>query len=186
MYAIDANHMLPHGEPMGFPVAVSEIDGSYIGNIELAEKLKGLGIAAQARPGGGVASIGFCESEQKWYGWSHRAMCGFGVGSKVAKGDCAYVPADWNDLIEDAIRFWSDPGKLDITAFRSEDDEGRPCAKVQWINASDADLIPNTKLHGQVGGSTMYPPAEWGRGEWVAESLEDARQMACDFAEGVG
>ena len=35
-----------------------------------------------------VCSIGFCEKEQKWYGWSHRAICGFGVGSKVEKGDC--------------------------------------------------------------------------------------------------
>ena len=25
-----------------------------------------------------------------------------------------------------------------------------------------------------------------GRGAWTAETLEDARQMACDFAEGVG
>ena len=35
-----------------------------------------------------VCSIGFCEKEQKWYGWSHRAMYGFKVGDKVKKGDC--------------------------------------------------------------------------------------------------
>ncbi len=32
--------------------------------------------------------IGFCEKEQKWYGWSHRAIYGFGIGDKVKKGDC--------------------------------------------------------------------------------------------------
>jgi hypothetical protein len=36
-----------------------------------------------------VCSIGFCEQEQKWYGWSHRAMYGFGVGDEVKKGDGA-------------------------------------------------------------------------------------------------
>ena len=35
-----------------------------------------------------VCSIGFCEKEQKWYGWSHRAIYGFGIGDKVEKGDC--------------------------------------------------------------------------------------------------
>lgn len=35
-------------------------------------------------------SIGFSEKEQKWYGWSHRAIYGFGIGSKVKKGDCGY------------------------------------------------------------------------------------------------
>lgn len=29
-------------------------------------------------------------SNGKWYGWSHRAMYGFGIGDKVKKGDCAY------------------------------------------------------------------------------------------------
>ncbi len=35
-----------------------------------------------------VCSIGFCEAEQKWYGWSHRAIFGFGVGDRVKEGDC--------------------------------------------------------------------------------------------------
>lgn len=29
-------------------------------------------------------------SDGKWYGWSHRAVYGFGIGDKVKKGDCAY------------------------------------------------------------------------------------------------
>jgi len=32
-------------------------------------------------------SIGFCEKEQKWYGWSHRSMYGFGIGDEVKEGD---------------------------------------------------------------------------------------------------
>lgn len=34
--------------------------------------------------------IGFHEPTQKWYGWSHRAYYGFGIGDKIKKGDCGY------------------------------------------------------------------------------------------------
>lgn len=30
-----------------------------------------------------VVSIGFHPQEQKWYGWSHRAICGFQIGDKL-------------------------------------------------------------------------------------------------------
>lgn len=30
-----------------------------------------------------VCSVGFCDREQKWYGWSHRAMGGFGLGDRI-------------------------------------------------------------------------------------------------------
>jgi len=43
-----------------------------------------------------VCSIGFCETEQKWYGWSHRAIFGFGVGDVVAEGDCTNS-SGWTD-----------------------------------------------------------------------------------------
>lgn len=36
----------------------------------------------------GTASIGFCPSQNKWYGWSHRAICGFGIGFIVEEGMC--------------------------------------------------------------------------------------------------
>lgn len=38
---------------------------------------------------GRTSTIGFCERDQKWYGWSHRGMAAFGVGDVVEKGDCA-------------------------------------------------------------------------------------------------
>ena len=27
--------------------------------------------------------LGFSEKEKKWYGWSHRAIIGFGIGDKI-------------------------------------------------------------------------------------------------------
>jgi hypothetical protein len=58
------------------------LDGSYIGSQEDAEYLCiKRGIKPQRRiPDIEVATIGFCEKERKWYGWSHRAIAGFGIG----------------------------------------------------------------------------------------------------------
>lgn len=72
-------------------------DGHYIGNPKTARMLVvKRGISPQPRKtdrsaNGGrgcTCSIGFCDKEQKWYGWSHRAIYGFGVGDTVKKGDC--------------------------------------------------------------------------------------------------
>lgn len=78
-------------------------DGAYIGNVETARHLvHNRGIAPELRETtDSVCSVGFCQSEQKWYGWSHRAMFGFGIGSKVSKGDCGYVASTPEELIEE-------------------------------------------------------------------------------------
>ena len=76
------------GEWMDMEVAYSLIDDSYIGDSKEAEWFAEKGIKPEASKGGDVACIGFCEKEQKWYGWSHRARYGFGIGDKVKEGDC--------------------------------------------------------------------------------------------------
>ncbi len=65
-------------------------DGHYIGNPKQADFLvRKRGIKPElSTPNHKLCSIGFCEREQKWYGWSHRAIFGFGVGDIVAEGDC--------------------------------------------------------------------------------------------------
>ena len=64
-------------------------DGLYIGDSKTAYYLcKKKGIKPELRNGCSVCSIGFCEREQKWYGWSHRAIFGFRVGDTVKSGDC--------------------------------------------------------------------------------------------------
>jgi len=65
-------------------------NGDYIGSSRNAHYLiVKRGIKPElADPTNNVCSIGFCEREQKWYGWSHRAIFGFGVGDVVKKGDC--------------------------------------------------------------------------------------------------
>ena len=83
--------------------------GDYIGDKRRAHLLiTKRGIKPEkANPSHNVCSIGFCEAEQKWYGWSHRAIFGFGVGSEVKEGDCCassgYTQAYLEEHPEDDI-----------------------------------------------------------------------------------
>lgn len=64
-------------------------EGVYVGNPDFVKVLADRQISPEkAQPDHGVCSIGFSDKDQKWYGWSHRAMYGFGVGHKCKKGDC--------------------------------------------------------------------------------------------------
>ena len=73
--------------------------GDYIGNKKMAHFLcakKGIKPEKISPSNNKVCSIGFCKAEQKWYGWSHRAIFGFGVGDIVKEGDCT-ANSGWTD-----------------------------------------------------------------------------------------
>lgn len=162
--------------------AYSTKDGGYIGDESFAKILEERGIQPETIPGKKVCSIGFSEREQKWYGWSHRAMYSFGIGSEVKQGDCAYVPTDMEDARLDAIRFWSAEDHEGIEATIGTDEEGLPCFHVTWTYDQ---TFPNKALRGKITGVQSYPPEKFGNGEWTAKTLADAKQMAIDFAKGV-
>jgi len=73
-------------------------DGHYIGKSRWAYRLiVKRGIKPERRePADRICSIGFCAREQKWYGWSHRAIFGFGVGDVVKEGDCT-ASSGWTE-----------------------------------------------------------------------------------------
>jgi len=68
--------------------------GEYIGSPRDARQLcVKRGIQPELRrPDDDVCSIGFSLKDGKWYGWSHRAIFGFKIGSKCQKGNCHYRP----------------------------------------------------------------------------------------------
>ncbi len=157
---------------------VSKVDGSYLTFVGLEKDLKHLlrrDITEQVTHG-----TGFNPVEQKWYGWSHRAIYGFGVGSTCKKGNIHYHPANLVDFIEDCIQFWSDEHHLDVKAFPAME-EGASGARVEWCYDNK---VKNESLRGTIDGSFMHAPEDWGRGEWTAETLEDAKLMAVDFMKG--
>lgn len=128
-----------------------------------------------------VACIGFSEKNQKWYGWSHRAYCSFGIGSEVKRGDCAYVPTDKEDYKNDAIRFWTEESHINVH-IENENEQG---FDVVWTISDNPILVPNPKARGGKGSHHYVYPKGYGKGEWVAKTLDDAKQMAMDFAESV-
>ena len=86
-------------------------EGHYIGNSRIAHSLcKKRSIRPEPLPGSKVCSIGFCDREQKWYGWSHRAIFGFAIGDVVKDGDCT-ASSGWTD---------------EYLAEHTEDDLSRP------------------------------------------------------------
>lgn len=75
---------VPDGESFIMKSAFTP-EGHYIGNPRDAFRLiVKRGIKPQLRTEHSkTCSIGFCERENKWYGWSHRGICGFGIGDKL-------------------------------------------------------------------------------------------------------
>lgn len=60
--------------------------GCWIGDAKTARYLcikRGLRNVQKAEDSHCVCSIGFNKTEQKWYGWSHRAICGFGLEDMI-------------------------------------------------------------------------------------------------------
>jgi hypothetical protein len=69
---------------------ISNVDGGYIGNdkdYDFLVNTKKLILIQKALPTNDTCSIGYSVEENKWYGWSHRAIHGFTIGDKVADGD---------------------------------------------------------------------------------------------------
>lgn len=167
----------------------SKVDGSYVERLGVEEQSLFLlkhGITEQIQNGTdhNVANIGFNPEEQKWYGWSHRAVYGFGVGSKCKKGHAHYKPGNKEDWIENTIQFWcgDDPYFEWSKGVEGEDEEGNLGL---WIISKYNNKVPNKALRGTERKKFLPFPDTYGHGEWVAKTLEDAKQMACDFAEGV-
>lgn len=147
--------------------------------------------------------LGWSEKQQKWYGWSHRAIYGFGVGSRVAPGDCAYVADTPEGLIEDRARFFGD---LDDPDYANEDraqqarDECQILPDRSGIRILHSPIIlpiaeslddalehfeDGTEPDAVVIGEDAMSIMKCGKGTWTAMTLEDAKQMALDFAAGV-
>lgn len=79
----DEEWRVSEADPPTVMRSVYTLDGKYIGSVKDFNKLWDRGIQhfEVARPDHGVCSIGYSPSEQKWFGWSHRAIQSFGINS---------------------------------------------------------------------------------------------------------
>jgi hypothetical protein len=157
----------------------SKFDDSYITHVGLEDDVKFLAdreITEELTHG-----VGFSPKDNKWYGWSHRAIYGFEVGSTCKKGDCHYKGATPEEQEEDAIGFWEEEWHLNTRCDGIVERDGCKYFDIKWEYSDD---VPNEKLRLTTGGC-LHHIKELGRGEWTAETMEDAKQMAIDFNEGV-
>jgi len=170
--------------------------GLYVGS--LCAMLIHYGVTEQFSPvvpNSNVASIGFNPIEQKWYGWSHRMIQGFGIGSEVGPRSCAFVPSSKEEFEAQLRGFWDDG----VT---------RPCGNKETATLHDLSVTRFTKFEHDVvnpitdelGAQFAYettfasgrPPLQfedfapypnpWGRGAHTATTLEEAKEMAIAFA----
>lgn len=78
------------------------VGGDYIGDVDRAKALcdeHGI-MPEKCSPADPVCSIGFSRKDGKWYGWSHRAICGFKVGDVVKEGDCCASPGCLQEYLD--------------------------------------------------------------------------------------
>jgi len=152
----------------------SKFDGSYITRVGMEDSVYTLALLEITE--NLTHGVGFSPKDNKWYGWSHRAIYGFTVGSTCKIGDCHYVPDTLEHAVESAVMFWSDKYNEAVSATKLDDEK----MLVTWRYLEN---VPNEKLRGTISGVEHY--YKLGRGEWVAETMEDAKQMAVDFCDGV-
>ncbi len=162
-------------------------EGDWIGDSKLAYRLAnryGVTHTEKIGPNSSVCSIGFSERENKWYGWSHRALFGFGVGSECKKGNSHYYSDGREAFKEACLGFWADESSHALDDKRAEfgTQDG---VKGVFVRYTYDDKVPNERLRGTQHENFSPFPEKWGRGEWTAKSLRDAKQMAIDFSRSV-
>lgn len=157
----------------------SKFDGSYITLVGLEDDVKFLAereITEELTHG-----VGFSPKDNKWYGWSHRAIYGFTIGSTCNKGDVHYRGSTMEELEEDVIRFWSDEYHKNVRCEGITEKDDNKYFIIKWEYSDD---VPNKELLGVTNTQLAYV-GNLGRGEWVAQTMGDAKQMAIDFCEGI-
>lgn len=157
----------------------SNFDNSFITRVGMENDVKFLAdreITEELTHG-----VGFSEKDNKWYGWSHRAIYGFKIGSECKKDDAHYKGSSVDEQEEAAIRFWKNRYHENVRCDGIIDKNNEKYFDIKWDYTND---VPNESLRGTIGGCD-YHVKSLGNGEWVAKTMADAKQMAVDFNEGV-
>ena len=154
----------------------SKYDDSYLTHVGLEKDLKFLAkleITENLSHG-----LGYSPLSGQWYGWSHRGIYGFKVGSTCRKGDVHYKAANLEDEMERALEFCKNEYREDIKVEFVKDG----LLYVSWKHTKDH---PSKKLKELISGMHWNYDPKFGRGEWDAKTMEDAKQMAMDYRDGI-
>lgn len=144
-------------------------EGYYIGNASYVARLyNDYGICSDLTCGelenpnkNPHVCCGYSPRDNKYYGWSHRAIHGFGIGDEVVKGNLSYLPSTIEELRENCEQYRYD-GTCEM--YREVLEVG----------------TPDTLCDG-----THCPYHKLGRGEYKILNLQDAKQTALSYAYNV-
>ena len=160
-------------------IYITKYNGDYITRVGMEDSVKFL--ADRGITGFLTHGVGYSPKDDKWYGWSHRAIYGFTIGSTCEKGNCHYIGSTIKEQEAAAIEFWSDESRIGVHSAGIIEEDGERFFDIRWTYTNN---IPNEKLRSTISGCHHHIKP-LGRGEWVAKTIEDAKQMAIDFNEGV-
>jgi len=169
---------VPEQDPLVMKRLAYSKAGDWIGNSVWAHRLVhryGVTRFEKTDPKHCICSIGFALGKERWFGWSHRAIASFGVGSTCRKGDCHYLPVSFDEV------------KATCECLEGENCHAFASVAVEPVdpNEPEGSLRPVGETMGIVTCSLANCPIGLGHGEWVAGSLEEAKEMAVDFAKSV-
>lgn len=156
-----------------YMISLYSKDGKYIGNpkemgeffskYDIKEDLSTIDETSK------TILVGYSPRDNKYYGWA-RAVCGFGIGSRVKKGDIAYVPSNPEEIIESEKEYYNQKYYRNVN-FNVEDNK--------VVVTGEEEGHPNWEEW-----TSFRYEYKLGRGEWEAKTMEDAKQMARDFVAG--
>lgn len=129
---------------------------------------------------GDPINVGYSPSDNKWYGWSHRAIFGFTEGSKCKLGNVQFSPSNKEEFKKDLYNFWAED--VDVKSVEIEETKEYDEEKGSTVEGVVLSIMNNNGF----GHESFYEyPETWGKGEWTAKTMEDAKEMAIDFAENI-
>jgi hypothetical protein len=174
-------------------IYISKVDGSYLTIVGCENDVNILlryGITEQIQSGQNepiTCSIGFNPKEQKWYGWSHRGIFGFGIGSRCKLGHCGYSASNKKDFAEQNLVWFGEIGTEESYLINPKVKEHTKNGVLGVLVEYDYnDKVPNESMRGTHCEEFAPYPVKWGKGDWTANTIDEAKEMAKDFAEGVG
>lgn len=140
-----------------------------------------------------------------WIGYSHRASFLFKPGQKVDFDSAGFVARDRHQYLQwlyyrrTGVRFTIDQlEKFSERDIWQKDKSGDCMFLYKWTDGYNGENSPTQGpgydaeyfyIDGEYKGTrhrNFYPELEkWGNGEWTAKTMEDAKQMAINFADDV-
>lgn len=132
--------------------------------------------------------LGFNSTTNTWYGWSNDEIYGFTIGSTIKKGDRGYQIQNEEELIAYLSNKTIDKYILEENGYSIL------CEKEYCIHShcewkAKEFVKDELKLYFEKCTDFNFEPEShfipYGRGEWIAETIEDSKQMAIDFKDGL-